>query len=91
MATYRFNKETGQVECVSRDIKAMTHDVYFREPYFDEHLGDEKSPDGYYIHSKAHKKSIMERQGVHEKGDMVHGSRNFDPVRFRMAKERGML
>jgi hypothetical protein len=55
-------------------------DVYFKEPYFDEHLGDQKHPYGQHIKSKAHKARIMREQNVHEYGDRVRGARAaFDP------------
>ncbi len=50
-------------------------DVYFRKPYYDENLGDEKNPDGQMIKSKEHKARIMREQGVREAGDRIRGSR----------------
>jgi len=50
-------------------------DVYFRKPYFDDNLGDEKHPYGQMIESKEHKHSVMREQGVHEAGDRIRGAR----------------
>lgn len=50
-------------------------DVYFREAYFDQNLGDAKNPNGQWITSKAHKAKIMREQNVREAGDRKHGSR----------------
>ena len=50
-------------------------DVYFKEPYFDEHLGTDKSPQGQWVYSKADKARKMQDIRVVEKGDRTHGSR----------------
>ena len=51
-------------------------DVYFREPYHDENLGDhKKSPDGVWVTSKRHKSQLMAEQGLREAGDRRHGAR----------------
>src|SRR3974390_116250 len=54
-------------------------DVYFRKPYLDPHLIDVNNPlqkDGVWIESKEHKKKIMDKLGVKEAGDRVHGARS---------------
>jgi len=50
-------------------------DVYFKGAYRDEHLANDKHPDGVFIESKAHKKRIMQEMGLCEAGDRVHGAR----------------
>jgi len=51
-------------------------DVYFKQPYFDEHIADaDKTPHGTYIQSREHKASMMKQYGLNERGDKRHGSR----------------
>lgn len=57
-------------------LSATQPDVYFREPYFDEHLADKDNPHGQYINSKRHKARIMKDLRLKESGDKTHGSRN---------------
>lgn len=66
-------------------------DVYFRQPYWDEHLCDYDDPSydfkrGTFIRSKAHKAYVMKKLGIREAGDMRNGSRNFDPASHRHAE-----
>lgn len=54
-------------------------DVYFREPYWDEHLHDRDDPSydvnkGTFIRSKKHKAYVMKKVGLFEAGDRRHGS-----------------
>lgn len=52
-------------------------DVYFKQAYFDQNLGED-SPGKYYgqrVESKEHKKSLMRKLGVRESGDRVRGAR----------------
>jgi hypothetical protein len=76
----RWNKKEKKFEevcdrCSCLDGYAMP-DVYFKEPYFDEHLADAKSPHGTWVNSKGHKKEVMKRMGLFEAGDRIHGARN---------------
>lgn len=54
-------------------------DVYFRHPEFVEHLAhenDESTWDkGTFVTSKKHKAEVMQKLGVREAGDRVHGAR----------------
>jgi len=50
-------------------------DVYFDKPYFDEHLADEKHPEGRFITSKGEKARIMKKLGLREAGDHIRGMR----------------
>jgi hypothetical protein len=50
-------------------------DVYFKEPYRDEHLADKEHPNGYYITSKRQKAKIMKKLNVREAGDRIRGAR----------------
>ena len=45
-------------------------DVYFREPYFDEHLADTKNPYGQFVNSKQHKAEILKQLNLRETGDI---------------------
>lgn len=52
-------------------------DVYFRKPYFDEHLSHpEHSPKGNFVESRGHKAALMRTLNVREVGDKVHGARD---------------
>jgi len=62
-------------KCGMVSTTTVLNDVYFKEPYFDENLADEKHPYGRHIESKAHKARIMREQNVHEYGDRVRGAR----------------
>lgn len=56
-------------------------DVYFKEPYFDEHLGDQSHPNGRWVVSARQKADLLKALGAHEAGDRVHGARNFTTYR----------
>jgi hypothetical protein len=64
-------------------------DVYFRSPYFDENLGDERNPNGQRIESKMHKAAIMRQLGVTEAGDKRHGARNWERNNYGERKKHG--
>lgn len=69
---------------------ARTPDVYFREPYWDENLGDLDDPSydparGTFIRSKSHKAYVLKKCGLREDGDRTHGGRKFDPLYSRIA------
>lgn len=49
-------------------------DVYFREPYFDPNLANEKNPQGVQVESRRHKAHLLREQGLKEGGDRYHGS-----------------
>ena len=68
-------------------------DVYFRQPYWDEHLCDYDDPSydvsrGTFITSRAHKAYVMKKLGVQESGDRRHGSLNFDTVSHKYSLRR---
>jgi len=50
-------------------------DAFFKEPYFDSNLANDKHPNGMVIRSKGHKKQVMKQLGVREGGDVVRGKR----------------
>lgn len=58
-----------------------THDVYFRAPYWEQHMG----PEPIYIESRQQKAMIMKERGLREAGDRVHGSNGFDGISHRTA------
>jgi hypothetical protein len=66
----------------SRLVSYALPDVYFREPYFDEHLADSKNPHGHWISSKGEKKAVMQKLGLFEAGDRIRGSRNDKKTRI---------
>lgn len=50
--------------------------IYFRKPYFDPNLADDKAPHGRFVESKRHKAQIMKQLDIAECGDRKHGSRS---------------
>jgi len=76
----RWNTKENKFEelcdtCGRLDSYALP-DVYFREPYWDEHLADETNPNGHWISSKGAKREVMRKLGLNEAGDRIHGARN---------------
>lgn len=59
---YEFCEHCGDVPLVSQP------DVYFRSPYFDEHLADKEHPHGQHITSKRHKAEILKKLNMEEVG-----------------------
>lgn len=56
--------------------KVDVPDVYFKKPYFDEHIAHpDKFPHGMEITSRRHKSEMMKRLGLRESGDKFHGAR----------------
>lgn len=73
---YRWDRDACKVVKVSdRPSRGGIPDVFFKEPYFDHHLGDAKNPFGQHITSKTHKAQVMKAQGVFEHGDRIRGGR----------------
>lgn len=67
------------------------HDVYFKGPYLDPHLVNTtkiEQKDGVWVRSRAHKAQLMRELNVHESGDRVRGTRNFDPSLSRRVREQ---
>lgn len=62
-------------QCGSSARMTGTPDVFFKAPYWDDNLGDEKHPDGQFITSRAHKAAVMKEQGATEAGDRKRGAR----------------
>jgi len=60
-------------------------DVYFKEPYLDEHLACEEFPGAKMITSKSEKKRWLEKCHLREGGDRVHGANKFDSISHRHA------
>jgi len=56
-------------------------DVYFREPYLEEHMG----PEPIFISSRQEKVRIMKERGIVEAGDRRRGASHFDPIAHRHA------
>lgn len=62
-------------------------DVYFKGPYWDEHLGSEESPGAKYVTSARHKAELMKKNNLREAGDRHHGASSFDRISNRHAME----
>jgi hypothetical protein len=62
-------------------------DVYFKQPYVDEHLASEEHPEPKHINSRSDKKYWLEKCGLRESGDRVHGANNFDRISHRHGTE----
>ena len=74
----RYTKEGEKKEECERCSQGLFNgvpDVYFRRPYFDEHLADAKNPHGHYIESRRHKAEVLKKLGLFEAGDRMHGGR----------------
>ena len=71
-------KENGSCSCerCGKLPAFKFSDVFFKEPYFDQHIADpDKSPLGTHIESREHKAAVMRQYGLSERGDKFHGSR----------------
>lgn len=82
----------GRVEescnaCGGGHSMANVPDVYFKEPYVDEHLGSEEFPGPKTINSRAEKAYWLKKCNLREGGDRVHGANKFDPISHRHAEE----
>lgn len=73
--------------CDGQHTYQGTPDVYFKEPYLDEHLGSEEHPGPKMINSRAEKAYWLKKCNLRESGDRVHGASKFDPVSHRHAME----
>ncbi len=62
-------------------------EVYFKEPYWDPHLGSEEDPGPKYITSREQKALLLKKNNLREAGDRVHGATSFDPKYSRTAHE----
>jgi hypothetical protein len=60
-------------------------DVYFKEPYYDENIVDDKISStwtkGTFVTSRSHKAELMKKYYLYESGDKIHGARNFEKRR----------
>ena len=87
--------EDGSEECDEcGGLGAMSiPDVYYPGPYYDPNLAHPNRPweaeKGPLVTSKEHKLALMREQGLYEKGDSVHGSRNSDKGLIELAKRAG--
>ena len=93
--TYKKEAISGKIypECNKCFDPSISHnpDVYFKQPYWDEHLMDWDDPTcnnatGTWIRSKEHKAYVMKKLGIREAGDRKHGFRNEDMLRYRIKK-----
>lgn len=93
--THKKEALTGRIydECNICFDASVPHnpDVYFKAPYWDEHLHDFDDPShdlerGTYIRSREHKAYVMKKLGLREAGYKRHGSRNDDVWKYRERK-----
>jgi hypothetical protein len=88
-----YGEDGGRIECCDKcgqlDNSGCEPDVFFREPYFDEHLGNKVHPHGQWVFSKRHKARLLKEQGLVESGDRIHGSRrNYEGPDYGMRNVR---
>lgn len=62
-------------------------DVYFKEPYVDEHLATQDHPGPKFVGTRAEKAYWLKKCNLREAGDRVHGANSFDPISHRHAEE----
>lgn len=62
-------------------------DVYFKGAYWDHNIASEDHPGPKFITSRGQKKVEMDRCGLREAGDRVHGATSFDKISHRHAQE----
>lgn len=62
-------------------------DVYFKEPYWDENLGNQDEPGAKFVSSRAEKAYLLKKNNLQEAGDRVHGATSYDPRYSRTAHE----
>jgi predicted nucleic acid-binding Zn ribbon protein len=55
-------------------------DIYFKGSYMDENLSSESHPGPKFITSRQEKKMWLEKCGLREAGDRVHGATTFDRI-----------
>lgn len=77
---YKKESMTGKIyeecnQCFNPSI-SRNPDVYFREPYWDEHLLDWDDPSctnekGTWIRSKEHKAYVLKKLGIRERGNNI--------------------
>jgi hypothetical protein len=56
---------------------ANVPDVYFKQPYWDQHLGSQDDPGPKFIGSKSEKAYWLKRNGLREAGDRIRGVDSF--------------
>lgn len=62
-------------------------DIYFKGPYWDEHIASEEHPGPKFISSRGEKKAWLEKCNLREAGDRHHGATSFDKISHRHAIE----
>jgi len=66
-----YDAEGNSLECCETCGQVRTPaipDVYFKEPYHDEHLADKLHPHGQYVESRRHKARLLKELGLREAG-----------------------
>lgn len=64
---------------------ANVPDVYFKQPYWDQHLGSQDDPGPKFIGSKSEKAYWLKKRGLREAGDRVRGVDSFQASYSREA------
>lgn len=62
---------------------ASVSDVYFKAPYWEQHMG----PAPVFIESRQQKARLLKERGLREAGDRVRGSNGFDGASHRAAEK----
>lgn len=74
--TYKYDELLGKIIKISDHASIRHSDVFFRQPYFEPNLADDKNPEGQWVSSKSEKARIMKEKGLIESGDRIHGCRS---------------
>lgn len=70
-------------QCSDLTRTSTFHDVYFRQPYWEQHIG----PGPIFVRSREHKAMLLKQHGLREAGDRVHGSNGFDAISHKFAQK----
>ena len=83
--TFREKKLTQVCDRCGNLSVSFNPDVFFKEPYWDENIVDEKDSstwnNGTFVGSRSEKARLMRKYNLYESGDRIHGSRNFEKRR----------
>jgi len=72
-------------QCGGARSIANVPDVYFKQPYYDQHLGSPDDPGPKLISSKAEKAYWLKKRGLREAGDRIGGVDSFQASYSREA------
>lgn len=89
---YRWRMVSGAECCdgCSALGSVQNPDVFFKEPYWDPHLGDHRKGErSVWVESRAHKAQLLAERGWKEIGDKQGGARVQDKFVVRREQEQG--